>query len=283
MEHAVLVGPGRDPKPAKTTGKHNKSSVSHLFWQQVIINFVVVGVLIVAGAFLVFKVQGEAYTQLTAAGFIATCFLSFIIFLPAGTLFACRTEVAKGLVTVADTETTGATQPLANPVTQTIPAGIALGVICTAIACLLIYGTGWTPSPVATTLIALLFVVPYACIVRREIFRDVEGLIAAGPMHGAKVPSRTGHVWMNYILPNIVFQAIINMPLADRGFGNIAAMIGPDMVPVAALVPDSPSPSCSSATLLSSAWSLIPRPTCTKAASAIPAAATASTAGFTSS
>jgi hypothetical protein len=210
--------------------------------QQVIINFVVVGVLIAAGAFLVFKVQGEAYTQLTAACFIAVCYFSFIVFLPAGTLFACRAEVAKGHVAVSEDERTGATHPIANPVSQTVPMGIALAAVCSAIVCLFIYGTGWTPSPVAVTLLSLLFVFPYAIIVGRDVFRDLEGLLKTGPMRGEKPASKMGHIWMSYLLPNLVLQAIINMPLADRGFSNIAASIadrvGPGMVPVAALVPD---------------------------------------------
>jgi hypothetical protein len=222
--------------------KKHKSSVGHLFMQQVIINFVVVGVLIAVGAFLVFKVQGEAYTQFTAACFIAVCYFSFIVFLPAGTLFACRAEVAKGHVAISEDEKTGATQPMANPVSETIPTGIALAAVCSAIICLFIYGTGWTPSPVAVTVLSLLFVFPYAIIVRRNVFRDVEGLLKTGPMRGDKPASRMSHIWMNYLLPNLVFQAIINMPLADRGFSNIAALIadrvGPGMVPVAALVPD---------------------------------------------
>lgn len=230
------------PNASAGAGAPHMSSVGHLFMQQIIINFVVVAVLIVAGAFLVFKVQGEAYTQFTSACFIATCFFSFIIFLPAGSLFACRAEAAKGHVALRGDEKTGAKQPIANPVIETLPMGIALAAVCTAIACIGIYGTGWTPSPVATTLLSLLFVFPYALIVRRNVFRDLEGLTSTGPMHGAKVASKTRHIWLNYLLPNLALQAIINMPLADRGFSNIAASIadrvGPDMVPVAALVPD---------------------------------------------
>ena len=44
------------------------------------------------------------------------------------------------------------------------------------------------------------------------------------------------------MIPNVVFQCIINLPLANRGFSQAAAMIadkaGPGMVPAQALVPD---------------------------------------------
>jgi hypothetical protein len=221
---------------------HRQVTVKHLFRQQVIINFIVVGVLIVIGALLVFKVQGESYTQLTAVGFMATVFFSFVTFLPAGTLFAARAEVVQGKVKLGPNETTGATQPLADPYRATLPLGFAAAAACSAVVCALVYGTGWMPSPISVTLISLLFVVPYALIVRQTIFRDVEGLIAVGPFKAKQVASRTGHIWTTYIVPNLVFQLIINMPLAGRGFGNLAAQFaqvaGPGMVPVAALAPD---------------------------------------------
>jgi len=222
--------------------KHTKISVSQMLKQQVIINFIVVAVLIAVGALLVFKVQGEEYTQLTAVGFMATAFFSFIAFLPAGTLFVARAEVAQGKVVVQQDEKTGATQPLANPYTATLPLGLAAAAVCSAIAWAVVYGTGWTPSPVAITLLSMLFVVPYALIVKRYIFTDVEGLMVAGPFKGKRVASKTAHIWMTYIVPNVVFQLIINMPLAIRGFSHVSAQIahlaGPGMVPVAALVPD---------------------------------------------
>jgi hypothetical protein len=219
-----------------------KISISQLLKQQLVINFVVIAVLIVIGALLVFKVQGEEYTQLTAAGFIASVFFSFIVFLPASTLFAARAEVAQGKVAVQDSEKTGAKEPIANPYATTVPLGFAWALVCTAVVCAIVYGTDWTPSPTVTALISMLFVAPYAIIVRRYIFRDIEGLAVAGPFKGKRVASKSGHIWMSYILPNLVFQAIINMPLAVRGFSHAAAMIadraGPGMVPVVALVPD---------------------------------------------
>jgi len=225
-----------------SSATHTKSSVSQVFKQQVIINFVVVAVLIAVGALLVFKVQGEEYSQLTAFGYLATVFFSFITFLPAGTLFAARAEVVQGKVALREDEKTGATQPLANPYLATMPLGFAAAAVCSAIAAIMIYGTGWLPSPVAITLLSMLFVVPYTYIVRRFIFKDVEGLIAAGPFAAKRVPSTTAHILMTYLLPNVIFQLIINMPLAIRGFGNVAEQIahlaGPGMVPVQVLAPD---------------------------------------------
>jgi hypothetical protein len=221
---------------------HKKVSVSQLFTQQIVINFVVVAILIVLAALLVFKVQAVEYTQYTAFGFIAAVFFSFIVFLPAGTLFASRAEFAGGKVTVAEAEKTGAMEPIANPLAKTMPLGVALAAASTLIAGAVIFGLGWTPSPIATTLISLLFVVPYAFIVRRDIFADIEGLAAIGPFHGRKVASKAGHIWASYVIPNVVFQSIINLPLAYRGFWHAAAAIseqaGPGMVPVQALVPD---------------------------------------------
>jgi hypothetical protein len=219
-----------------------RSSVSQLFVQQVAINFIVIAILLVIAAFLVFRVQGEDYTQLTVVGFIASVFFSFVMFLPASTLFACRAELAQGKVVVYDAEKNGAKEPIARPYPTTVPLGFAAALVCTGIVCAIVYGTGWTPSPAATTLISMLFVVPYAIIVRHYVFRDIEGLMAVAPFKGKRVASKTSHIWISYILPNLVFQAIINMPLAVRGFSHAAALIadraGPGMVPVAALVPD---------------------------------------------
>ena len=228
---------------AAVGGKTEKTiGIRELFAEQVVINFVVVAVLIVAGAFLMFKLAGEEYSQFTVAGFLAATYFSFVVFLPAGTLFACRAEVAKGKVAVRDGEKTGSTAPLANPVTETLPAGLASAAVLTAVTSAAVYATDWKPSPFVTVLLALLFVVPYAAIVRFYIFRDIEGLAATGPMRGEKVASKTAHFWMNYVIPTFVFQLVINLPLANRSFSNvaaaIAAQVGPGMVPVAQLAVD---------------------------------------------
>ncbi|HME27376.1 MAG TPA: hypothetical protein VKI44_39660 [Acetobacteraceae bacterium] len=222
-------------------GAHQTINVYRLLKEQVVINFVVVALIIAAGGYLVFKVDGEQYTQFTSLAFVATCFFSFVAFLPAGTLFASRAEFAKGRVAVAADERTGATASISDPWSKTVPLGLALAAVSTAVFGALIYGFGWTPSPLVTTLVSFLFVVPYAYIVRSNIFRDIEGLAAIGAMRGQRVTSTSAHVWMSYIIPNVVFQAIINMPLANRGFSHAMSLIAdkaPGMVPVQALVPD---------------------------------------------
>ena len=220
----------------------NKMSVSQLFWQQVALNFIVVAVLIACGALLTFKVMGEVYSEWTVVGFFATVFFAFIVFLPAGTLFAARAEVAKDKVEVQEDEKTGALAPIANPLLATAPLGVALAAVGTAIIYWLVYHMGWMPSPMVTTLASLLFVVPYAVIVWLNIFRDIEGFAAQGAFRAKAVTSKTQHIWMTYIIPNLVFQSIINLPLAYRGFSYAAAAIadkvGPGIVPVAALGPD---------------------------------------------
>ena len=59
---------------------------------------------------------------------------------------------------------------------------------------------------------------------------------------GPRRASKTRHIWLTYVLPNVVFQSIINLPLGYRGFSHAAALIadqaGPGVVPVAALAPD---------------------------------------------
>jgi len=219
-----------------------KIGVSQLFKEQVALNFVVVAVLIVLAAFLVFQVYGNEYTQYTVMGFIAATYFSFVVFLPAGTLFASRAEYAKGRVAVQESEKTGAVEPIANPWVKTVPLGVVLAAVASAVVWSVVYGLGWTPSPVAATLIAMLFVVPYAIVVRLNLFHDIEGLAAIGPFHGRRVESKTAHIWATYVIPNLIFQSIINLPLANRGFSQAAAMIadkaGPGMVPVQALVPD---------------------------------------------
>ncbi len=96
-------------------------------------NFIVVAVLIAAGALLTFRVMGEEYSAWTVVGFFATVFFSFIVFLPAGTLFASRAEFAKGKVEVSADEKTGAIAPIANPLLETAPLGVVFAAVGTAI------------------------------------------------------------------------------------------------------------------------------------------------------
>ena len=219
-----------------------KSTVNRLFWEQVAVTFIVVAILIALAALLTFKVMGEEYSQWTVFGFIATVFFAFVVFLPAGTLFASRAEFAKGAVEIGAGERTGAVAPIENPWRQTAPFGAACAVVGSALAYALVYGTGWTPSPLVTYLLSLLFVIPYAVIVRLNIFRDIDGLATQGAFHGKAVASKTRHIWLTYVLPNLVLQLIINLPLGYRGFSHAAAAIagrvGPGVVPAAALAPD---------------------------------------------
>ncbi len=221
---------------------NKKLSVSQLFWEQTALNFIVVAVLIALGALLTFKVMGEAYTAWTVVGFFATVFFAFIVFLPAGTLFAARAEFAKDKVEIRADEKTGATAPIANPLLATAPLGAVFAAVGTAIVYALVYWGGWMPSPLVATLASLLFVVPYAVIVWLNIFRDIEGLAAQGAFRAKAVTSKTRHIWMTYVVPNVVFQTIICLPLGYRGFSQAAAAIadqaGPGVVPVAALAPD---------------------------------------------
>ena len=77
--------------------------------------------------------MGEAYSQWTVVGFFATVFFAFIVFLPAGTLFAARAEFAKGKVQIREEEKTGAVAPIANPLLKTAPLGVAFAAVGTAI------------------------------------------------------------------------------------------------------------------------------------------------------
>jgi len=218
-----------------------KSSVTQLFWVQVALNFIVVAILIACGALLTFKVMGEEYGQWTVVGFFATVFFAFIVFLPAGTLFAARAEYAKGKVEVREDERTGAIAPIANPLLATAPLGVFFAAIGTAIAYMLVYWGGWMPSPLVTTLVSLVFVVPYAIIVRQNIYRDIEGLAAQGAFRAKAVTSNARHIWVTYVVPNLFLQLIINLPLGYRGFSHATSVI-PDnaagLVPAAALAPD---------------------------------------------
>ena len=110
-----------------------KANVKRLFWEQVALNFIVVAVLIACGALLTFNVMGEEYSQWTVVGFFATVFFAFIVFLPAGTLFAARAEFAKDKIQIEDDEKTGAVAPIANPLLETAPLGVALAAAGTAI------------------------------------------------------------------------------------------------------------------------------------------------------
>jgi hypothetical protein len=195
-----------------------KHSVKQVFITQAIASFVVIGLIIVLGAFLVFNEMGKEYSQFTVVGFIATFYIVFITLQPAGTLFAARTELIKGKLAIGKNERTGSPGPLKSPWRQTIPLGLPVAAACTLLVVALVYGTGWKPSPVVTTIIALLYVIPYFLITKRYIAGDLEALETAGPFSGEPVASKTGYFWSSYIFPNIILQFIINGAIANRGF-----------------------------------------------------------------
>ena len=144
---------------------NEKMSVGRLFWEQVALNFVVVAVLIACGALLTFKVMGEEYSEWTVVGFFATVFFAFIVFLPAGTLFAARAEFAKDKVEVR----AGREDRRARADRQSAPCDCAFGRgprrSRNGHRLFARLSLGWMPSPLIATLASLLFVVPYAVIV----------------------------------------------------------------------------------------------------------------------
>ena len=221
----------------------SKSSVSRLFWEQVALNFVVVAVLIALGALLTFKVMGEEYSAWTVVGFFATVFFAFIVFLPGRNPVRGpgRVRQGQGRGSGGREERRPSRRSPIRCLRQRLWAS-AFAAAGAAIVYGMVYWGGWLPSPLATTLASFAFVVPYAIIVRLNIFRDIEGLAAEGAFGAKAVPSKTRHIWLTYILPNLAFQSIINLPLGYRGFSHAAAAIadqaGPGLVPVAALAPD---------------------------------------------
>lgn len=217
---------------------HGKIGIRKLFIVQVILSFVVIAVLIVLGGILVFKYMSEDYTRFTVLGFVATVFFAFIIFQPNGTLFAARVELIREKAGVKHNENTSARSPIANPLLKTAPLGIAAAVVLTGGFAAIVYGLGWIPSPAATVTLSLLFVVPFAFIVKRFIYDDLSGLAAAGPFSEKPVASKARYIWMNYILPTSVMQLIINMSLANRGFSLEAAKDVAYLVPTEAMALD---------------------------------------------
>jgi hypothetical protein len=221
--------------------KGRKFSIGQVLVIQAVASFVVIGILIVLGGLLVFKAMGTEYTRFTAMGFIAAVYLSFIVFQPAGTLFAARKELIEGKVVLP--EGAKAAGPAENPWKKTLPLSIPVGLICTTIMLGIIHVSGTLPSPVAVVIAALLFVIPYYFITKKFIQDDLVSLALSGPGSGASV-SRGSYFWGTFILPNVIFQSIINLPLANRGFSHEAMKLAQSMpelqgfVPVQALVGD---------------------------------------------
>lgn len=217
---------------------HVKLGIKKLWAVQVILAFIVIAILIILGGVLVFSFMGKEYTPYTALGFIATVYFAFIIFQPSATLFASRVELIRGKAEAQKDEKTSAASPIDNPLLKTVPLGMAAAVVCTAVVGVIIYGAGWKPSPVATVILSLLFLFPFAIIVRRYIFDDISGLSTAGPFSGKPVESKCRYIWVRYIIPTFIFQLIINMPLANRGFSIEAAKDASTLVPTLAMAVD---------------------------------------------
>jgi hypothetical protein len=198
--------------------KKKKLGVNQVLAVQVVVSFVVIAILIVVGGLLVFRVMGTEYTQFTVAGFIATVYMAFITFQPAGTLFAARKELIEGKVELSAGGDTGGDRPVGNPWLMTLPVSFPIALFCTAIVVGIIYGTGWTPRPRITLALSLLYVIPHYLITSRFIGQDLTRLAAKGLGAYAGVISKKGYFWKTYILPNFIFQLIINCPIANRGF-----------------------------------------------------------------
>ena len=198
--------------------KKKKLGVNQVLAVQVVVSFVVIAILIVVGGLLIFRVMGTEYTQFTVAGFIATVYMAFITFQPAGTLFAARKELIEGKVELPTGGDAGADMPVGNPWLMTLPVSFPIALFCTAIIVGIIYGTGWTPRPRITLVLSLLYVIPHYLITSRFIGRDLTHLAAKGLGAYAGVISKKEYFWKTYILPNFIFQLIINCPIANRGF-----------------------------------------------------------------
>jgi len=197
---------------------HKKLSVEKVLAVQVIVSFVVIGILLAVAGALVFHVMGEDYSQFTVLGFIAATYLAFITFQPAGTLFAARKELIEGKIELTQDDMKAAGALVRSPWRQTLPAGFTAALVCIAAVAAVILGTGWKPTPFVTVLIALLYVFPHYFITKRSIGSDLATMAAIGLGSSPPVPSLRGYFWAAYVFPNLIFQFIINGALGNRGF-----------------------------------------------------------------
>lgn len=213
-----------------------KHSIKQVFITQAVVSFIVIGILVVLGALLVFRVMGTEYTHFTAISFISVVYFSFIMLQPAGTLFAARVDFIKEKVAIDESEedSPGA---LRNPWIQTVPAGFLAAFLCSLGIAVLVSGTGWKPSPAVITVLALLYVIPYYLITKRYITDDLVALAKAGPLSGQPVRSKSAYFWGAYIFPNLVLQFIINGALGNRGFSHEAAKLQQQMPDLVGMVP----------------------------------------------
>ena len=195
-----------------------KLSVGKVLAVQVIVSFFVIGILLAVAGILVFQVMGKDYSQLTVMGFIATTYLAFITFQPAGTIFAARKELIEGKVELTQDDLKAAGKQVRSPWQQTLPLGFILALLSTAVVAAIIFGTGWKPTPALTVLLALLYVLPHYFITKRYISRDLATMAAEGLGSSPPVPSLRGYFWGAYVFPNLIFQGIINGALGNRAF-----------------------------------------------------------------
>jgi len=214
--------------------KEKKLTVARVLTIQALASFIVIGILILLGAWLVFKVMGTEYTKFTVMGFVAAVYMSFIVFQPAGTLFAARKELIEGKIILPESTKTAC--PVINPWKRTLPLSVTAGLICTAVALLAIHWSKTLPTPGMTVLISLLYVIPYYFITRKFIEEDLLSLAVNGPGSGTSVSQKV-YFWGTFILPNIIFQSIINLPLANRGFSHEAAKLAQAMPGMVGAVP----------------------------------------------
>jgi hypothetical protein len=197
---------------------HKTFTVKQVLLVQVIISFIVIGILLAAAGALVFSVMGKDYSQFTVFGFIATTYLAFITFQPAGTLFAARKELIEGKVNLNPDDIRAAGELVRSPWQQTLPAGFIVALLSIAVVAAVIFGTGWKPTPVVTVLLALLYVFPHYLITKRFIGSDLATMAAVGLGSSPPVPSLRWYFWGAYVFPNLMLQFIINVALANRGF-----------------------------------------------------------------
>lgn len=211
-------------------------TVKQVFMVQMLVSFAVIGIFIAMGGLLVFRVMGTGYTPFTSAGFIAAVYLAFITFQPAGTLYAARSELIQGKVDTGTIQA-GPDESPRNPWAMTLGTSLPVAILCTAIAVGLIYGVGWNPTPALTVLAALLYVVPHFLITARFMGRDLAVFASRGLGSGKRAGSLTGRIWGVYVLPNLVFQGIINGALGTRAFSQEALKLTKQFPDLTGLVP----------------------------------------------
>ena len=151
--------------------------------------------------------------------------------------------IRQGQGSGSDDEKTGAIAPIANPLLKTAPLGVAFAAVGTAIVYRArLQAADGCRRRSSTTLASLVFVVPYAIIVRLNIFRDIEGLAAQGAFRAKAVDVEDAPYLDDLHHPERRIPGDHLPALGLRGFSHAAAAIadhaGPGVVPVAALAPD---------------------------------------------